>query len=248
QVPHGARRAVEVDIDLLVIEKEFVHEGAVGECRDGEAKRFRADSELGGTRPAWTHFDEGLGERQGRRICAQPRTVEHQLGLSVGGKRGGIDVVQPRTGDIQVNGACATVVAGNDRAAGRKRAHARELPILVGDGVHQRVDVACLYGLGDDPDAPRGTWVHWVVYNIDPKVTKIEESSQPFGTVGKNTGGQESYMGPCPPDREHRYFFKLYALDTRLKLGSGATKEELLKSMEGHILAESQLMGRYVKS
>ena len=105
----------------------------------------------------------------------------------------------------------------------------------------------------DDPDVPEYVrkdrmWVHWVVYNIDPKITKIEESSQPFGTVGKNTGGQESYMGPCPPDREHRYFFKLYALDTRLDLGPGATKEELLKAMDGHILAESQLMGTYVKS
>ncbi len=105
----------------------------------------------------------------------------------------------------------------------------------------------------DDPDVPEWVrkdrmWVHWVVYNIDPKTSKIEENSPPFGMAGKNSSGQEGYMGPCPPDREHRYFFKLYALDTRLELSAGATKEELLRAMEGHLLGESQLMGRYVKS
>ncbi|MFZ0564961.1 MAG: YbhB/YbcL family Raf kinase inhibitor-like protein, partial [Chlamydiales bacterium] len=94
----------------------------------------------------------------------------------------------------------------------------------------------------DDPDVPEsvrkdGMWVHWVVYNIEPSIKGIEEGTQSLGTFGKNTGNQNRYMGPCPPDREHRYFFKLYALDTSLSLGSGATKEELLKAMEGHIIA-----------
>lgn len=105
----------------------------------------------------------------------------------------------------------------------------------------------------DDPDVPESVrkdrmWVHWVVYNIDPRTQKIAENTPPFATYGKNTAHQVAYMGPCPPDREHRYFFKLYALDTKLALKEGATKEELLKAMEGHILAETELMGRYVKS
>lgn len=104
----------------------------------------------------------------------------------------------------------------------------------------------------DDPDVPEWVrkdrmWVHWVVYNINPSLKKIEENAKPFGTLGKNTAGQKQYMGPCPPDREHRYFFKLYALDTMLELREGATKEELLKAMEGHIIGESQVMGRYLK-
>lgn len=102
----------------------------------------------------------------------------------------------------------------------------------------------------DDPDVPKQIrddqmWVHWVVYDIDPKTTDIPEGAPALGTQGRNTGGQNRYMGPCPPDREHRYFFKLYALDTNLGLKEGATKEELLKAMEGHILEQAELMGCY---
>lgn len=104
----------------------------------------------------------------------------------------------------------------------------------------------------DDPDVPEKVrkdkmFVHWVVYNIDPILKKIEENAKPFGILGKNTAGDLGYTGPCPPDREHRYFFKLYALDTLLSLQEGATKEEVLKAMEGHILQETSLMGTYVK-
>lgn len=104
----------------------------------------------------------------------------------------------------------------------------------------------------DDPDVPERVrkdrlWVHWVVYNIDPKTVKIAENAPPFAKFGKNSDQQKEYMGPCPPDGEHRYFFKLYALDTLLELPEGATKEELLHAMEGHILAKAELMGRYNK-
>jgi Raf kinase inhibitor-like YbhB/YbcL family protein len=104
----------------------------------------------------------------------------------------------------------------------------------------------------DDPDVPRqlrkdGMFVHWVVYNIDVKTTTIPEGVPSLGTLGQNTGGMKRYMGPCPPDRQHRYFFKIYALDTQLKLQEGATKEELLKAMEGHILAQAELIGLYEK-
>lgn len=102
----------------------------------------------------------------------------------------------------------------------------------------------------DDPDVPAKVradqmWVHWVAFNIDPSTREIPESVSKLGVFGKNTGGKNCYMGPCPPDREHRYFFKLYALDTKLDLEEGATKEELLKAMEGHILEETHLMARY---
>jgi Raf kinase inhibitor-like YbhB/YbcL family protein len=105
----------------------------------------------------------------------------------------------------------------------------------------------------DDPDVPPQVrkdrmWVHWVVYNIDPSVNKIFENATPFATFGANTEGEKAYTGPCPPDREHRYFFKLYALDCELSLKEGATKEELLEAMKGHILEEALLMGKYEKT
>lgn len=100
----------------------------------------------------------------------------------------------------------------------------------------------------DDPDAvkPAGkVWDHWVVFNIPPTTTEISEGKNPSGVLGRNTRGNNTYGGPCPPDREHRYFFKLYALDTELKLPEGSSKAEVENAMEGHILAEVKLMGRY---
>ncbi len=103
----------------------------------------------------------------------------------------------------------------------------------------------------DDPDAPMGTWVHWVYYNIPASVKGIPEhvatSANPptGGTQGTNDFRKLGYGGPCPPGGTHRYFFKLYALDSVLSLNPGATKRQLLDSMEGHVLAETQLMGRY---
>lgn len=102
----------------------------------------------------------------------------------------------------------------------------------------------------DDPDVPEFVrkdrmWDHWVVFNIPASVTEVKENSQPPGVAGKNTSGGLNYQGPCPPDREHRYFFKLYALDQELFLKEGATKKEVEVAMEGHILAKAELMGRY---
>jgi Raf kinase inhibitor-like YbhB/YbcL family protein len=96
----------------------------------------------------------------------------------------------------------------------------------------------------DDPDAPNGTFVHWVSWNIP--VGDIQENSVP-GLQGKNTSGQAKYMGPCPPSGTHRYFFKVYAIDTRLDLQAGANKEALLKAMKGHILASGELIGLFKK-
>ena len=94
-------------------------------------------------------------------------------------------------------------------------------------------------------------FVHWVVFNIDPRAQGIPEavaaSSTLEGTEGSNGVGKPGYIGPCPPDREHRYFFKLYALDTKLDLPAGASKTEVEAKMTGHILETAALMGRYDK-
>lgn len=104
----------------------------------------------------------------------------------------------------------------------------------------------------DDPDAPVGTWVHWVLYNIPPSVTELSEKAPITemlpngGKQGSNDFKRAGYGGPCPPrGNPHRYFFKLYALDTELSLKSGAAKRDLVKAMKGHVLAEGELMGTY---
>jgi len=98
----------------------------------------------------------------------------------------------------------------------------------------------------DDPDAPRGTWVHWVVWNIDPQAGEIKEDSVPKSAKqGMNDFRKKDYGGPCPPSGTHRYFFKLYALDTVLTIGQDSTKADLEKAMKGHILEEGSLIGLY---
>jgi len=107
--------------------------------------------------------------------------------------------------------------------------------------------------IADDPDAPAGTWVHWVVYDLPAtarelpeNVPKQEQVPSGGGVQGRNDFRKIGYGGPCPPPGPtHRYFFKLYALDTKLNLKPGATKAEVEKAMKGHALAEAQLMGKY---
>jgi hypothetical protein len=100
----------------------------------------------------------------------------------------------------------------------------------------------------DDPDAPSGMFVHWVVWNIDPATTEIKEDSVPKEALeGITDYKKPGYKGPCPPSGTHRYFFKLYALDTELKLGTASTKADLEKAMKGHILAQSEIIGLYKK-
>jgi len=95
----------------------------------------------------------------------------------------------------------------------------------------------------DDPDAPGGTWDHWVVWNIVP-TERVEENTVP-GTQGLNSFGKQSYGGPCPPSGTHRYFFKVYALDTELKLPSSSRKKDVEKAMQNHVLAKGELVGLY---
>jgi len=103
----------------------------------------------------------------------------------------------------------------------------------------------------DDPDAPMGTWVHWVLFNLPADVKELAENVplqkrlETGAIQGTNDFRKIGYGGPCPPGGTHRYYFKLYALDTELNLQAGATKRELLKAIKGHILAEGQLMGKY---
>jgi len=103
----------------------------------------------------------------------------------------------------------------------------------------------------DDPDAPMGTWVHWVLFGIPAHIEELPaemppEKITPNGAKhGINDFRRLGYGGPCPPGGTHRYYFKLYALDTETNAEAGITKKELLKKMEGHILAEGQLMGKY---
>ena len=100
----------------------------------------------------------------------------------------------------------------------------------------------------DDPDAPVGTWVHWLLWNIPPETAEIGENSVPPGaTEGQTDFGQPGYGGPCPPSGTHRYFFKLYALDTELSLAAGASKKELEAALRGHILEQAELIGLYKK-
>jgi Raf kinase inhibitor-like YbhB/YbcL family protein len=103
----------------------------------------------------------------------------------------------------------------------------------------------------DDPDAPVGTWVHWVLYNLPAETTSLpegvpaKETLESGGAHGKNDFRKFGYGGPAPPSGTHRYYFKLYALDAKLDLQAGATKADLIKAMEGRVLAEGSLMGRY---
>lgn len=106
----------------------------------------------------------------------------------------------------------------------------------------------------DDPDAPRGTWLHWVIFNLPAKLRQLDEAQSTAGTFadgtkqGTNDFGTIGYRGPAPPrGKTHRYFFKLYALDTILDLPPGATKGQWLSAMQGHVLGEAQLVGLYIR-
>lgn len=105
----------------------------------------------------------------------------------------------------------------------------------------------------DDPDAPGGTFVHWVYYDIPSAVTELprdvekKENPSSGGTQGVNNFRKVGYGGPCPPGGEHRYYFKLYALDTKLDAQAGLSKQQLIEKMEGHILEETQIMGTYAR-
>ena len=121
-------------------------------------------------------------------------------------------------------------------------------PPLVISGVDS--DAQSLVLIMDDPDIPKGineenVWDHWIVFNISSGTTAIAEGSEPNGVAGIGTSGKMGYQGPCPPDREHRYIFMVYALDAELNLEEGATKQKVKDAMAGHILQKAELIGLY---
>lgn len=97
----------------------------------------------------------------------------------------------------------------------------------------------------DDPDAPSGNWDHWIVWNIPPETTTVPEATQPKGIRGMNDFHRLGYDGPSPPSGTHTYVWKLYALDRMIPLKEGARKKDLEKAMEGHIIEQAQLKGKY---
>lgn len=120
-----------------------------------------------------------------------------------------------------------------------------------GDDVSPQLDIAnvppnseSLVLIMDDPDAPVGTWDHWVAYDIAPTET-IAEGNHEIGTSGINSWGTTGYGGPCPPSGTHRYFFQVYALDVELGVTEGATKTDIIAAMKGHIIDEAQIIGLF---
>ncbi len=119
-------------------------------------------------------------------------------------------------------------------------------PPLAIDGIPEGTKSLAL--IVDDPDAPSGTFDHWVVWNIPPSQKKIAEHSAP-GREGKNGMGENGYTGPCPPPgKPHHYNFKAYAVDVELGLSEGATKKDLERALKGHVLAEGKLIGLFSRS
>lgn len=117
-------------------------------------------------------------------------------------------------------------------------------PALAWSGIPSGAQSIAL--IADDPDAPVGTWVHWVLYDLPGDTSAIPEAVMGIGVEGLNDFRKSGYGGPCPPKgKPHRYFFKVYALDTGLGLKPGASKGEVEKAMQGHVLAQGQLMGKY---
>jgi Raf kinase inhibitor-like YbhB/YbcL family protein len=105
----------------------------------------------------------------------------------------------------------------------------------------------------EDPDVPKnlkpdGMFDHWIIFNMPADTSSIPEDSTPPGIVGKSSSGGNAYVGACPPDREHRYFFKLYALDGNLELDKNANKSSLESAMQGHVVEQAELIGLYIRS
>jgi Raf kinase inhibitor-like YbhB/YbcL family protein len=117
-------------------------------------------------------------------------------------------------------------------------------PEIIIEGIP--VEAKSLALIVDDPDAPMGTWDHWIVWNIKP-LSKIAENSVP-GVEGVNSAGQKKWHGPCPPSGTHRYFFKVFALDCMLNISNSSRKVDLEKAMKGHIIAKGELVGLYSKN
>jgi Raf kinase inhibitor-like YbhB/YbcL family protein len=123
-------------------------------------------------------------------------------------------------------------------------------PLLISDVPTEAKTITLIM---DDPDVPKsirsdGVWDHWIVWNLPAGIERINEGERLPGVYGTTTSGRLEYGGPCPPDREHRYFFRLYALDSELTIKEGSDKKNLLDTMEGHVLDRAELMGIYKRT
>jgi Raf kinase inhibitor-like YbhB/YbcL family protein len=116
-------------------------------------------------------------------------------------------------------------------------------PLQINEIPEEAISLALIV---EDPDAPKGTFDHWLVWNIDPKST-IDENTNP-GISGNNSSGKTGYYSPCPPSGSHRYYFHVFALNKRLDLTAGVDKKALQEAMQSHIIAKGSLMGRYQKN
>jgi Raf kinase inhibitor-like YbhB/YbcL family protein len=129
---------------------------------------------------------------------------------------------------------------------------ANDSPTLEWSGVPEGAKALVL--IVEDPDAPRGTFVHWILYGMHPDengvadAVGIEGPEAAGARQGRNDFGKLGYGGPCPPSGTHRYYFRLYALDAELDLAPGATRADVDRAMQGHVLAEAELMGRYERA
>lgn len=109
-------------------------------------------------------------------------------------------------------------------------------------------DAKSLVLIVDDPDAPMKTWIHWTIWNIDPKTMEISENSSPKDAVeGITSSGRRGYNGPCPPSGTHRYFFKLFALDKMLELNPNSLAGDIENTIKGHVMQKAELIGLYKK-
>lgn len=159
-------------------------------------------------------------------------------------KRANHEVIEESMGNLKLT---SSAFANNGKVPARYTCDADDInPPLAVSGVPEGAKSLVL--IMDDPDAPVGMWDHWVVFNIPLDATEVAEGKEPQGVHGKGTSGNLEYKGPCPPDREHRYFFKLYALDTELDLKEGVSKAEVERAMETHILDKAELIGLYERS
>lgn len=116
-------------------------------------------------------------------------------------------------------------------------------PPLIFEGISNSAKSLVL--VVDDPDAPSGTWIHWVLWNINPQTTKIEENSVPNGAIQGRTNRENHYSGPKPPSGTHRYFFRLYAIDSQINLPPESDIEALHRTIKGHIIDQAELTGLY---
>lgn len=116
-------------------------------------------------------------------------------------------------------------------------------PLIIGEVPGSAVSLGLIM---DDPDAPSGTFTHWVMWDINPDAVEISENSVPEGAIqGLNSANKNEYTGPCPPSGTHRYFFKLYALDTKLQLDQNSKVDRLIKAMEGRVVEKAEFLGIY---